>query len=178
MHTASAMLGRAAAPCASPPPRAAPKAARGSAARPLRAAARKTTPEAAENELAALKRQVEQADALINAGRLAEAEQVLGCVVALPKPPNSAAFLAPARPVLTQPPAGARGAQLHRAHDEARRARRKEQVRRPGYLGSCEHGFAAAPAALSGLHRLCLGLGQRARAGGPRSAGGVRGGGA
>lgn len=84
MHgAASAMRAAGVAPRVAPPCASrlrASKGGRGPA--PPRAAPRNTSPAAAANELAALKKQVEQADSLIAAGKLAEAEQLLGCVSA------------------------------------------------------------------------------------------------
>lgn len=54
-------------------------AGKGRGVAPPCAATKRTSPEAAQNELAALKRQVQQAEQLISAGKLAEAEQILGC---------------------------------------------------------------------------------------------------
>ena len=74
----AAGVARVAPPSAARGPRSSPS--KGSRAGALSCAAvRNTSPQAAQNELAALKKQVQQAEQLISAGRLAEAEQVLGC---------------------------------------------------------------------------------------------------
>jgi hypothetical protein len=106
MHgAASAMRAAGVAPRVAPPCASRPRAFKGGrgAARP-RAASRNTTPESAANELAALKKQVEQADILIASGKLAEAEQLLGCVCVFSAHPQKGGLARVAvTPFLRQP---------------------------------------------------------------------------